>query len=184
MKTVSDNGAWIIDPDENPHFCIDRMSKILTSLVSKYKPSLIYDFGCGQGQYPKYIRDATGIDVVGFEAYPDYSHYDNIKQIDLSKSFTLEPADMSISLEVGEHIPAEFEQIFLDNLCNNTKKYLVLSWAIEGQDGIGHINCRNNDYIISELDKRGFSYDETSEAIRDYEDLLWFKNTFMIFYRR
>ena len=45
-----------------------------------------------------------------------------------------------MSLEVGEHLPKEFEDIFINNLDNNNNYGIVLSWAIKGQGGYGHYN--------------------------------------------
>jgi tryptophanyl-tRNA synthetase len=53
-----------------------------------------------------------------------------------------------------------FAQNFIDNICTSSTKYLIISWAIEGQGGDGHVNCRNNDYVINEISKRNFHYDE------------------------
>jgi hypothetical protein len=185
MIQIKENGAWIQDPDGGIHVHLENMSRILLDLANKYSPNLVYDFGCGLGSYTKDISDA-GIEAIGFEPYPDYSVYDNIQKIDLSVPLSLpRKADMSISLEVGEHIPKEFEQIFIDNICNNTKDILVLSWAVEGQGGHGHVNCRNNDYIIAEVEKRGFRFDESILNIRNVtENLRWFRSTLMLFQRK
>jgi hypothetical protein len=182
---IKENGAWIQDESWSGHTYIEPMSEILLTFVEKHSPSLVYDFGCGWGDYAKDISD-TGIEAIGFEAYPDTSFYSNIQELDLSKPHTLErKADMSISLEVGEHIPAEFEQNFIDNICNNTKDVLVLSWAIEGQDGDGHINCRNNDYVIAEVEKRGFVFDDSILHLRHVTDgLKWFHDSLMLFNRK
>jgi hypothetical protein len=181
---IKENGAWLLNGSQDQHVYIPRMSGILLALVKKHSPKLVYDFGCGQGHYTKDIHKA-GIEAIGFEAYPDTSHYTNIQELDLSKPHTLDrKADVSISLEVGEHIPVEFEQVFLDNLCNNTKDMLILSWAVENQDGHGHVNCRNNDYIIEQVEKRGFVFDESILYIRDgFPDLLWFTRSLMLFNR-
>lgn len=181
---IKENGAWIQDGSWSGHHYIKSMSDILLSIVAKHSPSLVYDFGCGLGAYTKDIAE-TGVEVVGFEAYPDRSEYENIQEMDLSKIHLLErKADLSISLEVGEHIPAEFEQNFIDNVCNNTKDVLVLSWAIEGQGGDGHVNCRNNDYVISEVEKRGFKFDDSILDVRTgASDLAWFHKSLMLFNR-
>jgi hypothetical protein len=181
---IKENGAWVQDGSWAGHAYINSMADIILKLVEKHSPSLVYDFGCGWGDYARDIS-ATGVEAIGFEGYPDRSHYDNIQEMDLSKLHVLDrQADLSISLEVGEHIPAEFEQNFIDNICNNTKDVLVLSWAIEGQGGDGHINCKNNDYVISEVEKRGFVFDESILSLRkETPDLAWFDQTLMLFYR-
>jgi hypothetical protein len=84
-------------------------------------------------------------------------------------------------LEVGEHIPKDYELVFLHNLCSASDN-IVLSWAIEGQSGLGHVNCQNNDYIIEKLSTFGYIYDSvTSEEARNFAELPWFKNTLMFF---
>ena len=40
-----------------------------------------------------------------------------------------------MSLEVGEHIPADYEAIFLDNLARHAKEGVLLSWARPNQGG-------------------------------------------------
>jgi cyclopropane fatty-acyl-phospholipid synthase-like methyltransferase len=182
---IKNNGGWLQNDDGwTGHAYIKSMSDLLLKLVEKHSPSLVYDFGCGWGDYARDIS-ATGVETIGFEAYPDTLHYDNIQELDLSKLHVLDrKADLSISLEVGEHIPAKFEQNFIDNICNNTKDIVVLSWAIEGQAGDGHVNCRNNDYVIDQMSMRGFVFDDSILQIRrDTEDLLWFHDTLMLFKR-
>jgi tryptophanyl-tRNA synthetase len=93
--------------------------------------------------------------------------------------------DVVLSLEVGEHIPEEFEEQFIDNICKHAKKHLVISWAIEGQGGSGHVNCKNNNYIIAQVKDRGFTYNfNDSETIRKAAtNASWFGYTIMVFDR-
>ena len=92
-------------------------------------------------------------------------------------------SDISISLEVGEHIPVEYEQIFLDNIVANTTTIVVLSWAIPGQIGNGHINCRENEYIIQQMANRGFILDKNIlEKRKQFKN--WFKDSLMLFTRQ
>jgi hypothetical protein len=90
-----------------------------------------------------------------------------------------------MSLEVGEHIPKDYEQVFLDNLVKHSNKFIILSWAIPNQIGDGHVNCQPNDYIINELDKRGFTFNPIeSQKVREKNVIWWFKNTFMVFFKK
>jgi SAM-dependent methyltransferase len=181
---IKENGSWVVGDNDPGHYYSEQMSDLILQIINKKRPKLVYDFGCGYGEY---VRDISllGIEAVGFEAYPNKKVYDNIQELDLSVPVLLErSADISISLEVGEHIPAEFEQIFLDNICNNTKNTVILSWAVEGQGGDGHVNCKNNDYVISEMEKRGFMFDDSALQIRRSFDVNhWFYNTLMLFNR-
>jgi hypothetical protein len=181
---IKKNGSWIVEENDPGHCYVEYMSDIILKIVNEKKPALVYDFGCGYGEYIKNIS-RLGIEAIGFEAHPNRTRYENIQELDLSIPIVLErSADISISLEVGEHIPAKFEQIFLNNICNNTKDTVVLSWAIEGQTGDGHVNCRNNDYIISEMEKRGFVFDPTIlETRKSFNSDQWFQNTAMLFHK-
>ena len=86
-----------------------------------------------------------------------------------------------MSLEVGEHIPREHEQTFLDNVCRYANELIVLSWAVEGQAGLGHVNCRNNDYIVEQMRQRGYVLDDTTSKLREAAQVPWFKDTLMVF---
>ena len=74
-----------------------------------------------------------------------------------------EKPDWILSLEVGEHIPKEFESAFIQNLTRNAKKGIIISWAIKGQGGYGHFNEQNNKYIKNLLYKFGFINDLKTE---------------------
>jgi hypothetical protein len=54
---------------------------------------------------------------------------------------------------VAEHIPPEYESIFIENLISCNRKGIILSWAIPGQGGHGHFNEKPNDYVIDLITK-------------------------------
>ncbi len=145
----------------------------------------VVDFGCGMGDYAKAFK-ANNFTVEAFDGNPNTEALTQGigKVLDLSKPFYLKKKfDAVLSLEVGEHIPAEFEQQFIDNICKHAKKNLVISWAIEGQGGSGHVNCKNNDYIIEQIVDRGFKYNaKNSQTIRNAAtNASWFGYTIMVF---
>ena len=89
-----------------------------------------------------------------------------------------------MSLEVGEHIPPQYEDTFIQNLHNNNLKGIILSWALIGQCGDGHINEQNNQYIKQKVCGLGYENDVTQEtSFRDSAILPWFKKTIMVFRR-
>ncbi|CAG5124210.1 unnamed protein product, partial [Candidula unifasciata] len=54
-----------------------------------------------------------------------------VKFLDLTApQYGLPAYDWVVSVEVGEHIPAKFEDIYLDNLARHAKEGIVLSWAV------------------------------------------------------
>lgn len=89
---------------------------------------------------------------------------------------------MVFSLEVGEHIPNKWEDTYLDNLARNSAKYIIMSWAIDGQKGDGHVNCHPNHYIIGKMFERGFFFSTpVSRYLRSCASLFWLKHTIMVF---
>ena len=62
---------------------------------------------------------------------------------------------------------------------------IVLSWAIKGQGGYGHVNERSNEYIQNKIEEFDFFYrEDSSHLLRSKASLGWFKNTIMVFQSR
>ena len=103
--------------------------------------------------------------------------------MDLSEPVDLgEKYDWVISLELGEHIPKRFEKTFINNLITHAKNGIILSWAVKGQGGVGHVNCQNNDYVKARMKELGFVDDiRAEEFLRKRAWRPWFKNTIMVF---
>jgi cyclopropane fatty-acyl-phospholipid synthase-like methyltransferase len=144
----------------------------------------IVDMGCGTGEYSKYFIEKN-IVCDAYDGNPNTPQISNGigKVLDLSVDINLNKKyDCVLSLEVGEHIPKTYEETFLRNICKHTDKYLILSWAILGQIGYGHVNCQNNDYIIKKMREHNFNYEpEISSYLRQNSTAPWFKNTIMVF---
>jgi FkbM family methyltransferase len=136
------------------------------------------------GNYVKTFQQ-NGIHAMGFDGNPNTPELTSnvCKVLDLSVPNQFDtPFDWVMSLEVGEHLPKQFEDVFVQNLHNNNKYGIVLSWAIKGQGGHGHFNEQNNDYIKSKLYELGYINDVESErALRKNSTFNWFKNTIMVF---
>ena len=185
------NGIWLVDETTKGYHLFDaKLAKSLSLLFSG--GDTVVDFGCGLGDYVNYFIDKH-ILCFGFDGNPNTEKLTNglCSQIDLSKDINLKPyedielnrlPDWVLSLEVGEHIPKEFEDVFIGNLHRNNTKGIVLSWGIEGQGGTGHVNERNNDYIIEKIEKLGYKYNKpVSDLLRSEVDLWYFENTLMVF---
>ena len=180
---INERGFWESSTDEG-HLHDPNLCQGLITVLEHIKAKKIADFGCGMGDYAKKISE-QGIICEAYDGNPNTVELtSNFAQVlDLSKDFNLNKIyDAVISLEVGEHIPKEFESIFINNLCKHTNQILILSWAVIGQGGDGHVNCQNNDYIIEQLSSRGFRIDiMRSNFLRQVSYLPWFKNTIMVF---
>lgn len=180
---IHERGYWLDHDETDLHLCDER----LCNEIIRHFPlhTTIIDIGCGNGAYTKMFLD-LGYDCKGYDGSPLTPEIsDGLCGIkDFSVPVEVGKFDLVLSLEVGEHIPVEYEQVFLDNITRASKKCIVLSWAIEGQSGSGHVNCRNNDYVIEEMKKRGFKFNPSvSNWFREHSELPWFKNTLMTFYK-
>ena len=185
LEMISDTGYWNIDNNskefkEQHHFDSNLAKGILKVNSSK---QAMYDFGCGNGRYVEFFT-SENIDVKGFDGNPCTSRIANCSILDLTSSFDMPARPFVICLEVGEHVPDKYEDVLLNNIIKHVEKngLLVLSWAVLGQGGLGHVNCRNNDYIIKKISGMGLTFDNSlSEELRRAAGISWFKNTIMVF---
>jgi cyclopropane fatty-acyl-phospholipid synthase-like methyltransferase len=182
--SIHANGYWQGLKASSQHVYDSNLCDSLTCFFKNENTKSLVDFGCGMGNYVKTFR-LNNINAFGFDGNPNTPELTNnlCKILDLSipKQFD-EPFDWVMSLEVGEHLPPQFEDIFIHNLHNNNKCGIVLSWAIKGQGGHGHFNEQNNDYIKSKICDLGYINDiEIENKLREDSTLSWFKNTIMVF---
>lgn len=180
----STTGFWNDEEARTNHDFSYKLAKFIGEYFKK--EDHLVDFGCGPGTYLRYLHDIGFTSLMGYEAIiPDGQEFNNIGGQDLATSFNmLNKAVNGLCLEVGEHIPKEYEAIFLDNLCNNCTERIVLSWAIPGQSGYGHVNCQYNIYIVQEMERRGWKMlvEDSLEARQHVEDRVhYFRDTLMIF---
>ncbi len=139
------------------HIHSENLCNKLSQILDKNIP--IVDIGCGRGDYVQSLN-LKGFNIKGIDGIKLECHDDNIHIFNLTKPF------------------------IIDNLVNNCSGKLILSWAIEGQAGIGHINCKNNDYIINRLKDRGFIFNpEITDNLRNVveDNCDYFRNTLMFF---
>jgi len=181
-KEVSMTGYWSLKLAETHIFC-EELAEWISNYLDNNKT--LYDFGCGIGSYLKYLKNKGFVDLTGYEGEVPNKEFSNILKQDLSESFKVNKKGNVICLEVGEHIPKQYKDVFLDNICNACDNKLILSWAIRGQYSSSHINCLNNDEVISEIEKRGFLYlKEDSTKARNIikpDGCNWFCNTILIY---
>jgi len=152
---------------------------LCNALVKFFKDKIVYDLGCGQGEYVKSFNKVN-IFTMGMDGNPKTKEIKNCFVFDLTKPLDISAFDWVLSLEVGEHIPKELCQNYIDNLKNLNKEGIVLSWAIPGQGGDGHVNELPNEDVIAMFPE--YTYDvEASLYLRSKSALWWFKNTIMVF---
>lgn len=182
--SIHANGYWEGLQVSSQHAHDSSLAVSLTNFFKTENVNSLVDFGCGMGDYVKTFQK-NHINAIGFDGNPNTPELTNnlCEVLDLSVPTKFdEPFDWVMSLEVGEHLPNQFEDIFIQNLHNNNKYGIVLSWAIKGQCGDGHVNEQNNDYIKSKICELGYINDiESENKLRRDSTLFWFKNTIMVF---
>jgi hypothetical protein len=179
LYKIANNGSW-----QGDYYSMDKgMSNSLYDFF-KDKSYTIVDLGCGNGVYLERLAAETNNKVICVEGNHSVNNPKlNFKHMDLTSVIDM-PSDWKLSFEVGEHIPKQFESVFLSNLTKDTKEGVILSWGQPGQGGPGHIN----EMSISELKKKmrvlGFEEQpEWSQFFRHNTLYPWFRNNILVYTR-
>lgn len=124
--------------------------------VAKNTTRLIWDLGAGAGHYSTYFKEVGRMvhSVDGFQS----GSIDTV--IDLTEKVYVVGVGDVLCLEVFEHIPPQFESVFVDNIVRHCSGKLIISVAHEGQQGLGHVNCRPDWYVKELFEGKGFTFNE------------------------
>ena len=182
-----DRGFW---QGKTPgHLTSKGLQQSLVQFCKNEDIKSVVDFGCGDASYIKKINNCCESleKVAAFDGNPNVEYisggFANCQ--DLTIPFNIDyKFDLVLSLEVAEHISKKYELTYVDNIINHVKNHLIISWALVGQTGTGHVNCQNNDYVIDLFTNLGFSYqEEMSLEFRNSigKSCKWFKDTIMYF---
>ena len=162
------------------HAYSPRLMQEIIEFFPKETP--VIDLGCGLNNYVNILcylgYSAIGIDFTNLGSK-------NFVHADLTKPLKLKIKTSNvISLEVGEHIEPEGAQVYLDNVTSLGGE-IIFSWAIPGQEGVGHINCQTNEWVRQQMRDREYveAIDKTAELRAAIQDChcTWFRETLMYF---
>lgn len=182
---IHKTGWWESDINIQ-HLLVPSVCNWIINFLKDYKNYPLYDFGCGTGHYLQKLSEAGYTNLTGYEGkIVKDSLFTNIVEQDITNLFEPPTKGNVICLEVGEHIPPEFENNFLTNLANACEYYLILSWAVRGQEFDGHVNCLNNNEVIPKVMAKGFEFlpQETTSVKNAINDFFHFKST-MVFRKK
>ena len=182
---ISETGAWAGKDSGKYHFFDQALAKNLALFFKNNNANSIIDLGAGEGKYSEYFTQ-QGIFTSCYDGNPDTQTLSNGRcaVINLTEKINLNKHDWVLSLEVGEHLPQKYEDILIDNLNAVNIKGIVLSWAVKGQGGDGHVNEQSNEYIKQKFLDLGYIVDlEAEQELRKDVIASWFKNTIMVFRR-
>ncbi len=119
--------------------------EIVPFILKLVKPRSIIDVGCGLGAWlhvfqEKGIGEIMGVDGDWINRNNLLIRQDQFLSFDLNNLITLEKKfDLVVCLEVGEHLPKDSAEIFVESLIN-LGKVIFFSAAIPFQGGINHQN--------------------------------------------
>lgn len=205
-------GSWVaLSPTHRyyqPHcynYSIDsvvagQLLELLRQSPSSPQPYFsLNDFGAGVGQYGHALQTLDPrVRWRGWDGAGNVEEWTNgfVEWFDLTMPLSMPKADWVMSLEVAEHIPSTFEEVFIRNLHTHNCRGIVLSWAILGQGGHNHVNNHDNAYVISRFRELGYLYDEQlSDKFRhgppvtglamvpNVDEWPWFRKSVLVFRR-
>lgn len=210
---VSKNGGWcasISRPNSSYYYSEGKLAREIGRFLAGMSPGIVCfnyinvlyfrfflsvlkgkrvaSFGDGPGDYKRYIK-ALNV-VKAYDAYDGAPFIEDttnneVSFLDLSVPvYHLSAYDWVMSVEVAEHIPREFESIYLENLVRHAREGIILSWARPGQVGHSHVNNRPVEYVKRQMRARGFKHDHAaSSRLRSSAQAEWLRNNINVFYR-
>lgn len=139
--------------------------KVFEYVMKRFCIGSVLDIGAGLGNISSYIQKQYAVPVIGVEGllynvqnamYPLVHH-------DLTKGSFFCPCDLTISVELVEHIEEQYLDNLMKTLCNSS--FTLITHALPGQGGQGHVNEQNSDYWITAFEKYGFGLLTTESQI-------------------
>ena len=132
--------------------------------------SRVADVGAGVGGYGMFMRllNPSSPPVASLDGAENIEAWSGgrVGFFDVSTAADVqgvEPVEWVMSIEMAEHVPRSLEAAVVANLHWLNTKGIVLTWALPGQPGSGHINGRSNRYVHSLLHQLGYSRDALEE---------------------
>ena len=102
----------------------------------------VLDFGGGPGAYLTFFRDKGVTELFTIEPH-DLGDcvFRGIRQlpVNIFADEVSQKADLMMTIEVAEHIPAELHPLLIRFLIDHSKKWIVFTAAHPGQPGEGHV---------------------------------------------
>ena len=162
--------------------------EVVPLIMELIQPTSILDVGCGIGTWLQAfdqfgIKDYMGIDGSYVDRNLLKISGEHFTPQDLRNPWNLNRKfDLVISLEVAEHLEAEYAEHFVNSLVNHGD-VVVFSAAIPGQSGQNHINEQWLSYWQEKFAQVGYIlYDAIRPRIWTNERVdVWYKQNLVIF---
>ncbi len=142
-----------------------RRASLLIQALSSIIPlhRTIIDLGAGKGACVKGLRE-FGYSIVGVDGTYNIIRVSEglVAWADLTSncSHLYGIADWGLLLEVGEHVPKEFEGDLIREVSHIPRKGLIVTWG-DADDGYeSHVNCQPPAYVADRFREYGWKVDK------------------------
>jgi len=174
----------------------ESYAEIAAAICEVLHPVRAFDVGCGGGSLIRGLLaqgvEATGVDGSLHAAafMPDRIWNHDLRYPMLSMT-QRPPADMVTCFDVAEHIEEEYADQVVRTCVQNSGIWILFGPALDGQDGLGHVNCQHPTYWIEKFEEQGCKLDSrVSNQLRAVikakphaNHLWWVAQNVMVFYR-
>ena len=148
----------------------------------------IGEFGAGSGHYSDWFNETGLVQAFAFEGSLNVEsstggrvqYMQLTEDVDLGRTF-----DWILCLEVGEHIPKEFEHVVLRNIARHARQGIIMSWGTYNYPHAEHVNLKSVEESKAFIESHGFEQDVgLSTRLREACELMWVKESVAVYYRR
>lgn len=166
-----------------------QSAKIYVDYLKKfYSPKSVADVGCGRGTWLKAFKESGAEKLYGFDGAwnSQQNMLDNsiiFSACDLNQpiQFTNQRVDLSVSLEVAEHLNTVSSKTFVESL-TKLADVVLFGAAFIGQGGINHINNQRHSFWANHFAAFGYvAFDVFRPALWGDEEVEYFyrQNAFL-----
>lgn len=153
-------------------------------LADIFKDKTVVDLGAGLGWYcPIISKKSKKCDQYDGSVNIEEVTNGKVKYLNLAESIKFScNYDIVMSIEVAEHIPKEYEDVYINNLIKCSKGGLLITWSKIGQGGHYHVNNKNREDVIKLFNKRGMKYQYgITNRLKNVTKISYLKNNILYF---
>lgn len=134
----------------------ESIPKIVDLAFKYFAINSVLDVGCGKGNFLKEFKNRGVKTVFGVDGLDKTDlPFTEYKKLDLNEKFDVGKFDLTVCLEVAEHIKEENANKLIESLTNSSN-FILFSAAIPNQPGPGHINCQWPTYWRDKFKQYGY----------------------------
>lgn len=139
----------------------------------------VLDLGCGPGYYVSDLQKEK-ISAIGYDGNPHTEELSSLiikgstccpcEVADITEELSVaNPYDLVLFLNVGEYIPAHFEERVWKNLSTCTGRYLLINWGSREMEDERVVNAISEKKLVEKAATYGFGLDKLgTKVLRDH----------------